>query len=175
MENPQLYDLFQEFKKHINSKDDLGLLVGYCVVGGALETRIDEEPSKVDTSFRQRIQFQQVRGVYTLLERALEFSAEYRGDEDDIGFATFCEVSSDVEEIIRTYCPRRTKAIGFKDILLGENIFEIIDGHRDYKDRVRRSGLKLLESVFTRRKVDGRRNSMLEDFGRITDSFVRER
>jgi hypothetical protein len=172
-QSSQLYSLFRELGQHIDSNDDLGLVVGYCVLDGTLNFTNSNVPASSGSV--EQLRFDQIRSVYDSLERSIEQCKDL-GDQD-VAFKVICDLQDPVQEKLDKYDPGISSVEEeLERIVLGPQIYAVVIMRKgDYKDRTRRFGLQLLESVNRRCKINGKRHAMLEDFERIREYFVEQR
>ena len=99
---PQLYSLFRELEQHIDSTDDLGLLVGYCVLDGTLNFTYALAPT--NSGSVEQVKFDQVRAVYDSLERTI-IQCKDVGLDQEVAFKAICDLEDPVQEKLDQYDP----------------------------------------------------------------------
>lgn len=166
----QLFTYFQEIDLHVNSRDELGSILGYSSIGSLLGFT-------TNTGSAEEKKFEQVKAVYAGLEAVLD-NLKSPGEgasllNSDSGFAILCGLKMDIDPKVREYLSasppdEESGEFNFGSGLVGLFLAQLSRRRGNYEDHLRRGGLRLMESVYESGPLHGsRRRILLGDYGKI--------
>ena len=158
--NTQLYTLLKDLSLHVTDADDLGQIIGYSVLQSLLQF---ETTSGSPTE----IEFQEIKAIYTGLEETI---AACRQEEP---YRVLCELEVHVRKSLdqpRTETEPPQDSTNPK--LLKDILSSFKEGHRHYRDNIKRMGLSLRQSVSDKGEIAGWKNILTADYKTVHDIFV---
>ena len=161
-EQRQLYHLLNNLSIRVENRDELGTLVGYCVI----ESLQGFSPT---TGSKEELRFQEIKAVHAGLEQTIDQLAIYAQRIPDYSFALMCD------KIVATQPLFCSAQQGDAD---DENRRELLKAilaslpDKGYEDRLRRRGLELVESVRSRGSFRGAHDILTADYEDIDYCFA---
>ncbi|MDO8656917.1 MAG: hypothetical protein Q7K45_06795 [Nanoarchaeota archaeon] len=150
-----LYQFCKTLSNRIPDENDRASIFMYALMQGLL----DFQPTSKST---EEIKFQEVKAGYNGLEKAVQLCRS-SGVELVPGYIALSECKAEVDPRLQHYFTSQNKEMG-QSILLHNLMNELAQRPKSYEDRLRRKGIELIESIYARGLLQGRREALLADY-----------
>lgn len=154
----QLYSLLDILSNHVDSRDELGTIIGYTVMDGLFNFK-----SK-SGSFQER-QFEEVKTIYRSFDSIISAS------QNKSSYAALCNFKSSIDPLIERYISGKKITIGKSYLLSSLLNDEILPRKKNHVDILRRDGLRLYFNVNNRGSLIGAYNILTNDYSSIKEAF----
>ncbi|MFC1741015.1 hypothetical protein ACFL3V_00575 [Nanoarchaeota archaeon] len=149
----QLYTLLNRLQAYVPNADELGALVGYCII----ESLHDFD---TNTGSTEQVEFEEIKAVYNGLEQVIESSKE------NDGYTTLCELKMTADPwIIESLEPEAGYQRKSTLVQIAMNYLQ--SSGRDFQDKLRRKGKQIVSDVTSRGPVTGAKNSLSRDYNLV--------
>jgi len=155
----QLYTLITKLSTYVESRDDLGILVGYCVIGSLLDF-------KTKTGSQQERQFEEIKEIYKGLEKTI---ATCETNETSDGYIALCEIKNEKESILKKFLSQPLEPKDETPLLT--KIISHLSLKKNYADVLRRKGIGLINNLNSRGQINGTKNILTKDYHIIEEIF----
>ncbi|HDD70926.1 MAG TPA: hypothetical protein ENF94_02055 [Candidatus Woesearchaeota archaeon] len=151
----QLYTLIEALDAQTDDKGELGSLISYVI----LTSLIDFE---TNTGSEEERRFEEIKAIYTGLEKAIERSRE----EDS--YSVLCELTTQKAKELKQILDKERK---IENETLLKLIINSLTHQKNYEDTLKRKGLRLRDNVYDTGILYGRRNILRKNYEAIRDIF----
>ena len=155
----QLSVLCRELAKYIPNRDELGSVIGYSVVAGLLQ--------QTETSATEQRKWEQTRWIYQKLEGAIDICKSFSGDPTNRGYSLFCSLKVSIDPLL-------VRPLGDQSSdMLTQRVLDYVSHARGSReDRLRRSGLALLEQIEKEGDLARPVDALTCDYNKIEGNFT---
>jgi hypothetical protein len=167
--NVQLYNLVNKLSFHIDHTDYLGTIISYSIIGGLMNfsTNINSKSTKKNKAAQEtheQFKFSEIKSVYAELESILGSAPDK--DENVILSNLMSTLDPKINSLFEEEKLYAVQSILLKNILLN------IDSQKNYIDILRKRGIRLIDTVKSKKSFDRPYDFLNEDYKSVITAFV---